>query len=502
MSKQRSKSSRYKRYWGLQGWKVCLPLTAIIILLSAGVAVAQNQASETPSDYQSLKIALDTIWVVFTACLVFFMNAGFGMLEAGLCRHKNAANILTKNLIVFALSTVAYWAIGFALMFGDGNFLLGINGFFLAGPDNSPMTGSDYEGVFRSLNWTGIPLNAKFFFQLVFAGTAATIVSGAVAERIKFSAFCLFSLFLVGIIYPITGHWIWGGGWLQQLGFQDFAGSTVVHSVGGWSALMGAYFLEPRKGKYIGGETYSLPGHNLSLATLGCLILWLGWFGFNPGSTMKLEPEAISHIIVTTNTAACAGGITAALATWLDPRNSHSKPDPTMIINGVLSGLVAITASCRFVSIGSAIFIGLIAGILVVFSVEFWDRIKIDDPVGAISVHLVGGVWGTLALGLFSEGSGSSEGPVKGLFLFGGMESLKQLSIQLLGIFVVGVSVLIMSSLAWLLVKFILSSSLRVSEEAEDDGLDLHEHSMSAYGGFLFKQDVKQEVLTERKRNN
>ncbi|NEQ85231.1 MAG: ammonium transporter [Moorea sp. SIO2I5] len=445
------------------------------------------------------------------------MNAGFGMLEVGLCRQKNAANILTKNLIVFALSTAAFWAVGFGLMFGDGNPVFGFNGFFLSGPDNSPAIGEAYNGVFDSLKDIGIPLNAKFFFQLVFAGTAATIVSGAVAERIKFSAFCLFSLLLVGIIYPITGHWIWGGGWLgggwlQGLKFWDFAGSTVVHSVGGCSGLVGAYLLGPRKGKYIDGVCYGLPGHNLSLAILGCLILWLGWFGFNPGSTIfnpgttNLDPNAISHIVLTTNTAACAGGIAAALTTWFDPRDPDSKPDPTMIINGVLSGLVAITASCQFVTIGNAITIGLIAGIIVVFSVDFWDRMKIDDPVGAISVHLVSGIWGTLALALFSEGPGDlysiGDGPVAGLFCGGGIDSIRQLSIQLLGIVAVGLSTVVLSSLAWLLVKRILSSDLRVTEKAEIEGLDFHEHRMTAYSGFLFKGDVKQLAIRDQQRHN
>ncbi|NEO43802.1 MAG: ammonium transporter [Moorea sp. SIO4A3] len=519
MSRQKRKRLRCTRGWRLQSWKVCLPAIAIIILLCAEVAVAQNSPSELtclpdqvkslPEKVTCLEIALDTTWVIFTGCLVFFMNAGFGMLEAGLCRQKNAANILTKNLIVFALSTVAYWAVGFAFMFGDENPFIGLSGFFLSGLDNSPAIGEAYNGVFDSLKDIGIPLNAKFFFQLVFAGTAATIVSGAVAERIKFSAFCLFSLLLVAIIYPITGHWIWGGGWLQGLKFWDFAGSTVVHSVGGWSALVGVYLLGPRKGKYIDGESYGLPGHNLSLAILGCSILWLGWFGFNPGSTMELDPKAISHIVLTTNTAACAGGIAAAIATSLNPWDLNSKPDPTMIINGVLSGLVAITASCRFVSIGSALTIGLLAGIIVVFSVEFWDRRKIDDPVGAISVHLVGGVWGTLALALFSEGSEGpgdlysiGDGPVAGLFRSVGIDSIRQLFIQLFGIVAVGLSTVVLSSLAWLLVKRILSSSLRVTEKAEIEGLDFHEHRMSAYRGFLCKADVKESALKDPPRKN
>ncbi|OLT60931.1 ammonium transporter [Moorena bouillonii] len=505
MSRQKRKRLRCSSGWRLQSWKVCLPAIAIIILLCAEVAVAQNPPSELTSlqnqvkylqdQVKSLKIALDTIWVIFTGCLVFFMNAGFGMLEAGLCRQKNAANILTKNLIVFALSTAAYWAVGFAFMFGNGNPFIGLSGFYLKSND-----------VFDSLKHIGIPLNAKFFFQLVLAGTAATIVSGAVAERIKFAAFCLFSLLLVAIIYPITGHWIWGGGWLQGLKFWDFAGSTVVHSVGGWSALVGVYLLGPRKGKYIDGVSYGLPGHNLSLGILGCFILWLGWFGFNPGSTMELEPKAISHIVLTTNTAACAGGIAAAIATWLNPWDLNSKPDPTMIINGVLSGLVAITASCRFVTIGNAIAIGLLAGIIVVFSVDFWDRMKIDDPVGAISVHLVGGVWGTLALGLFSEGPGDlysdGDGPVAGLFRGVGINSLKLLGIQLLGIVAVGLSTVFLSSLAWLFVKKILSSDLRVTEKAEREGLDFHEHRMSAYSGFLFRADVKESALKDPPRKN
>ncbi|WP_293123515.1 ammonium transporter [Moorena sp. SIO4G3] len=515
MSKQKRKRLRCTSACRLESWKVCLPAIAIIMLLCAEVAVAQNPPFQTT--LESLQIAVDTIWVIFTGCLVFFMNAGFGMLEVGLCRQKNAANILTKNLIVFALSTAAFWAVGFAVMFGDGNPVLGFNGLFLSGLDNSPAIGEAYNGVFYSLKDIGIPLNAKFFFQLVFAGTAATIVSGAVAERIKFSAFCLFSVLLVGIIYPITGHWIWGGGWLgggwlQGLKVWDFAGSTVVHSVGGCCALVGAYLLGPRKGKYIDGVSYGLPGHNLSLAILGCLILWLGWFGFNPGSTIfnpgttNLDPNSISHIVLTTNTAACAGAIAAALTTWFDPRDPDSKPDPTMIINGVLSGLVAITASCRFVTIGSAITIGLLAGIIVVFSVDFWDRMKIDDPVGAISVHFVGGVWGTLALALFSEGPGDlysiGNGPVAGLFCGGGIDSIRQLFIQLLGIVAVGLSTVVLSSLAWLFVKSILSSSLRVTEKAEIEGLDFHEHRMTAYSGFLFKADVNQSAMRDQQRHN
>lgn len=258
------------------------------------------------------KIVLDTLWVVLAACLVFFMNAGFNMLETGFCRAKNAVNILAKNLIVFSVSAIAFWAIGFALMFGDGNSIIGYSGWLLAGPDNSPATEAAYSGVYSSLSWATVPLAAKFFFQLAFAATAATIVSGAVAERVKFLSFIAFSFLLVAFVYPIGGHWAWGGGWLADLGFSDFAGSTVVHSVGGWAALLGAILLGPREGKYgPDGKARPIPGHNLSLATLGTFILWLGWFGFNPGSTMAADPEAISLIAVNTFMAAAAGCLLA-----------------------------------------------------------------------------------------------------------------------------------------------------------------------------------------------
>ncbi|MEA5513162.1 ammonium transporter, partial [Nodularia sp. UHCC 0506] len=290
-------------------WQACLPLACLIVLGWGYVAVAQTpDAGPTTAE---LQVALDTLWVAVAAFLVFFMNAGFGMLETGFCRQKNAVNVLSKNLIVFALASIAFWAIGFGIMFGDGNSFLGTSGFFLSGADNSPLKGDAYEGVFSALSWAGVPLAAKFLFQLAFAGTAATIVSGAVAERIKFIDFLIFSILLVGIAYPITGHWIWGGGWLSGFGFWDFAGSTVVHSVGGWAALMGAAFLGPRIGKYQDDQTVALPGHNMSIATLGCLILWLGWFGFNPGSTMAADANAIAHIAVTTNMAAAAGAVAA-----------------------------------------------------------------------------------------------------------------------------------------------------------------------------------------------
>ena len=468
-------------------WQACIPLAAIIVLVWSYAASAQAPAAEGPST-ADLKVGLDTMWVMIAGMLVFFMNAGFGMLETGFCRQKNAVNVLAKNLIVFALSSIAFWIIGFGLMFSDGgglNSFMGTGGFFLSGADNSPATGDAYQGVFGSLNWTGVPLLAKFFFQLVFAGTAATIVSGAVAERIKFLDFLIFSLLLVGIAYPITGHWIWGGGWLAGAGFYDFAGSTVVHSVGGWAALMGAAFLGPRLGRYQDGQVAALPGHNMSIATLGCLILWLGWFGFNPGSTMAADPNAIAHIAITTNTAGAFGGIAATITAWL----YLGKPDLSMIINGILAGLVGITAGCAFVNVPSAAIIGLIAGVLVVFSVGFFDKLRIDDPVGATSVHLVCGIRGTLAVGLFSVGPNVvlrggtplyTTGPAAGL-LFGG--GISQLLPQLIGIISVGGMTVLLSTIFWLVLKAALG--IRVAPEEELDGLDIAEHGMEAYSGFV-----------------
>lgn len=464
-------------------WQACIPLATLIVLAWGYAAVAQDAAPAAAGPTTAeLKVALDTLWVAIAAFLVFFMNAGFGMLETGLCRQKNAVNILAKNLIVFALATVAYWAIGFALMFGDGNPFIGLSGFFLGGADNSPATGDAYQGVFGALGWAGVPLAAKFLFQLVFAGTAATIVSGAVAERIKFIDFLIFSLLLVGISYAITGHWIWGGGWLAGVGFWDFAGSTVVHSVGGWAALMGAAILGPRIGKYQNGQSAALPAHNMSIATLGCLILWLGWFGFNPGSTMAADPNAITHIALTTNLAGSVGGIAATITAWL----YLGKPDLSMIINGILAGLVGVTASCAFVNLGSAFIIGLVAGILVVFAVTFFDKIRIDDPVGAVSVHLVCGIWGTLAVGLFAVGPDvyswytADLGPARGLFMGGG---LGQFITQLLGALAVGGITVLLTTIFWVVLKATLG--IRVSPEEEIAGLDIGEHGMEAYSGFV-----------------
>jgi len=428
------------------------------------------------------KVMADTMWTLFTAMLVFFMNMGFACVETGFCRTKNAVNILSKNFIVFAVSSIAFWVLGWGLMFGDGNGFLGLQGlWFLGGADNSPATGEAYQGVYTAINWTGVPLLAKFFFQLVFAGTAATIVSGAVAERIKYFAFITFSFILVGIIYPIVGHWIWGGGWLASRGFLDFAGSTQVHSIGGWAALAGVLMLGPRFGKYTKtGKVNVIPGHNLSLATIGCFVLWLGWFGFNPGSTMAADVEAISRICVTTNTAAAAAILSATLtSTWL-----LGKPDLGMAINGCLAGLVAITAPCAFVSVASSAIIGLIAGVIVVLAVIGFDKVRIDDPVGALAVHLVNGVWGTLAVGLFAE-SPWTPAKTAGLFFGGGTG---QLATQFIGVVGAGAAVFVMALIAWGLLK--ATMGIRVSIQEEIEGLDLGEHGNSCYPDFVVRKTL------------
>lgn len=493
----------------LAGLLLALPLVGI-----ATVGVAQEAAEAAPAApavadllpaFSDARIGLDTVWVLVTAMLVFFMNTGFAMVESGLCRAKNTVNILAKNFIVFAASTLSFWAIGWGLMFGDGNLWVGLQGlFFLTGADNSPALGSayaamnpfssaTYEGVYSAINWTPVPLWAKFFFQLVFAGTAATIVSGAVAERIKFGSFLAFSFLLVAFIYPVTGHWIWGGGILGATpgesglaaffgNFRDFAGSSVVHSVGGWAALTGAIILGPRLGKYrADGSVNPIFGHSMTSAALGVLILWLGWFGFNPGSTMSAgNGYAIAHVLVNTNMAAATGALGATLTAWA----LLKKPDLSMILNGCLAGLVAITAPCAFVSMTSGAIIGFIAGILVVLAVLFFDKLKIDDPVGALAVHLVNGIWGTLALGLFY----SNDIATSVAALATGLTPFAQFIQQLKGVVLVGLFTVVLSTIFWLVIKAVLG--LRVKREEEIGGLDVGEHGMEAYPdfqGFLTK---------------
>lgn len=446
--------------WTRRGLLALTLLTAL-----ASPALADDGAPD-------LKVALDTVWVVMAGALVFFMNAGFGLLETGLCRAKNAVNVLAKNFVVAAIAGLAFFAVGFGFMFGDGNAFLGLTGFFLGGADTSPVTGDAYAGVFSSLSWAGVPLEAKFFFQACFAMTAASIVSGAVAERIKFQAFLVFSLFLVALVYPVTGHWIWGGGWLAQRGFWDFAGSAQVHSLGGFAALTGAVILGARRGKYgKRGEVRPIPGHSISLATAGGFILWLGWIGFNAGSTMAADAGAIAHIAAATVLASFAGILGSLAATWARARTF----DLTMMINGCLAGLVAVTAPCAWVSLPSAVLIGLVGGLLVVPAVVLFDRMRVDDPVGATSVHLVGGVWGTLAVGLFAEARFSAD--VGDGLLFGGGAAL--LGVQALGVAAVGAFTVVTTSTLWLAIRYTIG--LRVDDEEEYVGLDLSEMGMEAY---------------------
>ena len=436
-------------------------LLVVLLVACSAPAFAVDSAAEAN------QVAIDTIWTLLAAFLVFFMQAGFAMVEAGFTRAKNASNIMMKNMMDFSVGSIGYWAIGFGLMFGaDKLGLFGSDGFFLSAAD--PSNG---DGLWQFAFW---------IFQAVFAATAATIVSGAMAERTKFTSYLAYSVVISALIYPIAGHWIWGGGWLGEKGLIDFAGSTVVHSVGGWAALAGAIVLGPRLGKYgPNGNVKAIPGHNIPLAALGVFILWFGWFGFNPGSTTAGTNLSIATIAVTTNLAAAAGAITAMISVWI----RHGKPDTSMTLNGSLAGLVAITAPCASVSPGSAIIIGAVAGVLVVLSVEFIDgTLKIDDPVGAISVHGVCGAFGTLAVGLFAQakyGEASGVGAVNGLFFGGGFS---QLWTQLTGV----VSVFIWAFFGALAVFYLIKGTvgLRVSKEEELRGLDIDEHGMESYSGF------------------
>ena len=395
-----------------------------------------------------MKYVLDTIWLLISGAFVMWMAAGFAMLEAGLVRSKNTTAILTKNITLYSVACIAFYLVGYNLMYGEGNALMG-SGFALSG------TSSESHSLL-----------SDFFFQVVFVATAASIVSGTLAERIRFWPFLAFTLVLTAFIYPIQGHWSWGGTALGGLmdGFSDFAGSTIVHSVGGWAALAGAILLGARKGKYgPDGKVNAIPGSNLPLATLGTFILWLGWFGFNGGSQLALgskgDADAISAVFANTNIAACAGAVVAMILTQL----LYKKVDLTMVLNGALSGLVAITAGPDYPSMGLAMLIGGIGGALVVYAVPMFDKLKIDDPVGALSVHLVNGIWGTLAVGIFKPDA--------------------SLVAQFMGILCVGAFVFGTSFVVWYALKLIMG--LRVSEEEEFSGMDMPEFGLAAYPEFV-----------------
>ena len=407
--------------------------------------------------------ATDVIWVLIAAILVFFMQAGFALCEAGLTRAKNTGNILMKNMMDFCIGTPCYWIIGFGIMFAGSGPLIG-------GLD--PLIQGNYD-------FGTLPTWCYAIFQTVFCATAATIVSGSMAERTNFKAYCIYSAAISLIVYPISGHWIWGGGWLSSLNFHDFAGSTCVHMVGGLIACLGAAMLGPRIGKYDkNGKARAIPGHNLTAMALGVFILWFCWFGFNGGSTVAMTADADMElaplVMFNTNLAAAVATVVAMIFTWI----RYGKPDVSMTFNAALAGLVAITAPCDCVTPVGAFFIGLVAGFLVVLSVEFFDNVaKIDDPVGAVSVHMVNGMWGTLAVGLFSNGG---DGVAPGLFYGGGFT---QLGVQALGIVSVAAYVLIVMFIVFKVID--KTVGLRVPAQIEIDGLDMHEHGLaSAYSGF------------------
>ncbi len=440
-------------------WLACVP----VALFGLGIFNLSAHAAELPELTPAFLI--NNLWLTIAAMLVIFMNAGFAMVEAGLCRQKNAVNILAKNLIVFALAATAYWVIGYSMMYGSAV----IPGWLFYGK-GGPLGLFFDPTVTPDMVKDGLLVpSVDFLFQVAFAGTSATIVSGLVAERIKFGEFVIFSLVLVAFIYPIAGSWKWnvGNGWLDKAGFIDFAGSTLVHSVGAWAGLVGAMLLGPRIGKFTDGKVNAIPGHNLAIATLGCLILWLGWYGFNPGSVLAMT-EAVPYIAVTTTLGAAGGGIAGTIVSQM----TSGKPDLTMTINGILAGLVGITAGCDGFSMPAAWVVGFIAGVLVVFSVSIVDGLGIDDPVGAWSVHGTCGIWGTLAVGLFNMDKGLLTG-----------HGFGQLGLQILGIVAYAIFAIVTCWIAWSIIGS-LFGGIRVTEAEEIEGLDIGEHGMEAYPDF------------------
>lgn len=424
--------------------RILMTLAPMVALLAA---LPDAAAAQTPSAADAV-FAVNNTWMMVATFLVFVMHLGFATLEAGLTQSKNTVNILFKNMGIIAIGLLTYTLVGFNLMYPDEFALGGFLGFDGLG------IATDAAGVTAEYS-PGYTYWTDFLFQAMFAATAATIVSGAVAERVKLGSFLLFATIYVMFVYPVIGSWKWGGGWLDGLGFYDFAGSTLVHSVGGWAALAGVIFLGPRLGKYVNGEIRPILGHNLPLAVMGMFLLWLGWFGFNGGSVLSADPGPVSFVLVTTSLAAAAGIAGAMATTWV----VHKHPDASMVLNGALAGLVGITAGADVVSVTSAVVIGLIAGVIVVFSVETFDRAKLDDPVGAISVHLTCGVWGTLAVGIFSADH--------------------SVLTQLVGVAACGAVAFPAASLIFLLIRNTIG--LRVSPEEERRGLDLAEHNMEAY---------------------
>ncbi len=429
--------------------------------VSAEVAEAQTALAEAKAETSDEMFTANNLWIMIAGMLVFIMHLGFATLESGLTRAKNTVNILFKNTFILSIGVLTYALCGFNIMYpGDFNGWLSfaaVPGFITVGGDEASQIGNLTQAYNAGYTWY-----TDFFFQAMFAATAATIVSGAVAERIKLSSFLIFITLLVGLAYPIAGSWKWGGGWADGMGFYDFAGSTLVHSVGGWAALAMVILLGPRLGKYnADGSANAIPGHNLVLACIGVFLLWFGWFGFNGGSVLSADAGLVSLVLVTTSAAAAAGAISAGLMSWV----MGGKPDVTMALNGILAGLVGITAGADLMAIWEAVVIGLVAGGIVYFAVLMFDKIRIDDPVGAISVHLVCGIWGTLAVGIFGAKAG-----------------IEQLGYQAIGILGYGVFILAFTFIVGGIIKATLG--LRVSDSEQIEGLDLGEHDMSAYPDF------------------
>ena len=426
---------------------------AFIVLSFTHPAFASN------GEKYASTVGVDTLWVLMAAFMVFIMQAGFGMLEAGLIRTKNVCNVLMNNFLDFCMASIGFFAFGYAIMFGSGNGFMGFNGWFLIN--------ATHEGH--------LPLEATWLFHAVFCGAAATIVAGGIAERMKFKAYLMYSFMISAAVYPFVGHWIWGGGWLANIGFGDFAGSTVVHAVGGTAALVGTMIVGPRIGKFNkDGSANAIEGHSMALASLGALILWFAWFGFNPGSTLSVgNGSLMAKVAVNTNLSAVSGALVAMFFAW----KKCGKPDLSMTMNGSLAGLVAVTAPCAYILPFEALLIGAIAGIIVVAGTLLLDKIHIDDPVGAVPVHMMNGLWGTLAVGLFGH---KALGLARdGLFHGGGLE---QLGVQALGVF----SVIIFVGIAMTIVFKVIDKvvGLRVTREEELKGLDITEHGMEAYADF------------------
>ena len=425
-------------------------------LAATKAALAETKAAIDAGSAQ-ITFRIDNLWMMIATALVFIMHLGFATLESGLTRAKNTTNVLFKNTLIPAIGLLTYAIMGFNLMYPGADFaggFFGFSGFGLPLP----------EGGETSAYNPGYTYWTDFLFQGMFAATCATIVSGAVAERIKLVSFLLFSILFVAIVYPILGMWKWGGGWLNEMGFHDFAGSTIVHSIGGWGALAGTLLLGPRLGKFEKGRIYPIPGHSMTSAVIGTFMLWLGWFGFNGGSVLNADPGTVSRVLVTTCIAASAGAVFAAFTIYIVSKNF----DLSMTLNGILAGLVGITAGADVTSVMDSVIIGAVAGVIVVFSVLMFDKLRIDDPVGALSVHLVCGVWGTLAVGIFGTKAGS-----------------QQIISQLIGIVAIGIAAFTAALVIFLLVKAICG--LRVPKDEEIYGLDAGEHGMEAYANFLTK---------------